>query len=531
MTENKKKLQVWLPLLFSLTMIVGLFMGYKLRDGMPGKSFFYVEKRRPIQEIIDMIQKKYVDDVNLNSIADSGIQAMLNQLDPHSIFIPAADLDKVNEDISGSFFGIGIEFNFIDDTLHVINVLKDGPAFIAGIQTGDRLIKAGDSLISGQKIGRERIRSILRGPENSPVTLQLLRDSKLQTIVVKRGIIPLQSVDASYMIVPGTGYIRLNRFSTQTYREFMESLATLKKQKMVKLILDLRDNGGGVLDNAVDIADEFLSDDKLITYTEGKHSPKKEYRCRRLGQFETGELVVLANEGTASASEVLMGALQDWDRATIIGRRTFGKGLVQEQYTLGDNSALRLTIARYFTPIGRSIQRSYAKGGKAYYDEIYNRYTDGEMLTSDSVKNDTSKVFQTMHGKKVFGGGGISPDYFVAADTSKVNIITARLLNKGILNDYGYRYILKNPAILKNFKTPDQFVKSFAVTDESWGLFETMAARDSINIMNLAPKEKSFLTNSLKLSVARQLFRSEGYYEAMNADDSAIKKALDVLAK
>ena len=531
MTENKKKLQIWLPLLFSITMIAGMFLGYKMRDGLPGKSFFYVEKRRPVQEIMDIIQNRYVDDVNMNKIADSGIQAMLSQLDPHSLFIPATDLEKVNEDISGTFFGVGIEFSMIEDTLHVINVLEDGPAFKAGLKTGDKVLMAGDSLISGKKISTARIRLILRGPLNSEINLNVLRGSQKQNFKVKRGIIPITSIDAAYMVQPQVGYIRLNRFSSQTYREFMTSLESLKKKNMQKLILDLRDNGGGVLDQAVEIADEFLSGDKLITYTEGKHTPKKEYRCRREGQFETGELVVLANEGTASASEILMGALQDWDRATIIGRRTFGKGLVQDQYTLSDNSALRLTIARYYTPVGRSIQRSYAKGTKAYYDDIYKRYTDGEMVSADSVKNDTTQVFKTMHGKRIYAGGGISPDYFIAGDTTKINLVTARLLNKGTLNDYGYRYFLKNPALANSYKTADQFVKSFAVSDESWGMFETMAAHDSVNLQNLDPKEKSFLTNSLKLSVARQLFRTEGYYESINADDAFMKKALEVIQK
>lgn len=512
-------------------MIAGMFLGYKMRDGLPGKSFFYVEKRRPMQEIMDIIQNRYVDEVSMNKIADSGIQAMLAQLDPHSTFIPASQLEKVNDDINGIFFGIGIEFNLIDDTLHVVNVLKDGPAAVAGLQTGDKVLQASDSLISGKKLEIERIRKILRGPLSSEISLVILRGSVKKTIVVKRGSIPITSIDAAYMIGKNIGYIRLNRFSSQTYREFMVSLESLKKQEMQKLILDLRDNGGGVLEEAVEIADEFLSDDKLITYTEGKHTPKKEYRCRREGQFEKGELVVLANEGTASASEILMGALQDWDRATIIGRRTFGKGLVQDQFTLSDNSALRLTIARYYTPVGRSIQRSYARGGKAYYDDIYKRYVDGEMVNADSVKNDTTKIFKTMHGKKIFGGGGISPDFFVAADTTSLKILTAKLINKGLLNDYGYRYFLKKPDLLAIFKTPDQFARTFAVSDESWSIFETMAAHDSINLKNLDVKEKSFLTNFLKLSVARQLFRTEGYYETLNSEDANIKKALEVLSK
>ncbi|MEO6538510.1 MAG: S41 family peptidase [Ferruginibacter sp.] len=522
-----KKIQVWLPLLFSITMIAGLFLGYKMRDGMPGKSFFYVEKHRPVQEILDLIQTHYVDEVNLNSLADTAIQALLARLDPHSAFIPAEDLENVNEGLNGSFFGIGIEFSIIDDTLHVVNVLKDGPAFKAGLITGDKILNAGDSVVSGKKLNSVRIRKILKGALNSTIQLSILRNGKILKQNIVRGVIPILSVDAAYMIDASIGYIRLNKFSSQTYREFMISLEELKKKKMQKLILDLRDNGGGVLEEAVEIADEFLEGDKLITYTQGRHTPKKEYRCRREGQFEKGSLVVLADEGTASASEILIGALQDWDRAIIVGRRTFGKGLVQDQFNLSDKSALRLTIARYYTPVGRSIQRSYANGGKAYYDEFYNRITEGELTSADSIKNDTSRIFKTQKGKKIFGGGGLTPDYFIAADTSRMSLTIAKIYSKGILNDFGYRYMLLYPASV--YKKPEEFINSFAISDDNWKLFVSLAAKDSISLDQISEKEIMFLRNALKLSVARQLFRSEGYFEAINAEDKAVKKAVELL--
>ena len=443
---EKKKLQAWLPLLFSITMIAGIFIGYKMKERMPGKSFFYLEKRRPMQEIMNLIENKYVDDVNVKALADTAIEAVLSKLDPHSVFIPADELEEYNEEIKGSFYGIGIEFNIFDDTLNVTNVLKDGPGYIAGLKVGDKIIKAGPIAIAGKKMDGDSIRKVLRGDRGSKVNVTVLRNKELLNIEIERDIIPVTSVDAYYMIDSVTGYIRLNKFSTQTYREFMLSLEELKKQHLQKLILDLRGNGGGVLDEAVEIADEFLEGDKLITYTEGKHSPKKEYRCRREGQFEKGELVILVDEGTASASEVLAGALQDWDRATIIGRRSFGKGLVQEQYELGDNSALRLTIARYYTPSGRSIQRSYVNGGKAYYEEIAKRFSNGGVLNADSVKTDSSKIYKTHAGKKIYGGGGIAPDFFVAADTSRFGIATATAYTKGIISDFGYKFFLNNQA-------------------------------------------------------------------------------------
>ena len=526
---EKKKLQIWLPLLFSIAMIAGIFLGYKMRDEIPGKSFFYMEKRRPVQEIMDLIKNKYVDDVDINGLADTAIQAILNKLDPHSVFIPAKELQQVNEEIAGSFFGIGIEFGIFDDSLHVINVLKDGPSYKAGIRTGDKFLQANGHIISGKKISTDSIRDILRGSRGSTVDIEILRAAKKMTIRVTRGIIPLTSLDASYMIDSTTGYIRLNKFSQQTYREFMKSLEALKKQGMQKLIFDLRGNGGGVLDDAVEIADEFLDADKLITYTIGKHVPRKEYRSRREGQFEKGALVVLADEGTASASEVIIGALQDWDRATVIGRRTFGKGLVQDQFDLSDGSALRLTIARYYTPIGRSIQRSYANGGKAYYEEIGNRYQDGENFVADSIRNDSSKIYKTASGKKVFGGGGITPDYFIAADTGRMGLSIAKIYSKGLLNDYGYKYYLSDPSILQLYKTPGDFARSFMLTENNWKLFEDMSMADSINLKELNDKEKMYLSRSLKTSIARQLWRNEGYFEVSNVDDNVVKKALEII--
>ena len=528
---NNKKIQVWLPLLFSITLIAGMYLGFKMRDNMPGKGFFYMEKRRPIQEIMDLIQNKYVDDVKTETLADTAIQAMLSKLDPHSVFIPAQDLQGINEDLAGKFYGIGVEFNIFDDTINVINVLKDGPSFKAGLLTGDRFLKVGDSIVAAIKIDGDKVRKLLRGDRGDKVDLTILRGTEQKKITVTRDAIPLTSLDASYMLGNGAGYIRLNKFSEQTYREFMDALMGLKKQGLQKLVLDLRGNGGGILDEATEIADEFLAGDKLITYTEGKHVAKKEYRCRREGQFETGALVVLADEGTASASEILIGALQDWDRATVIGRRSFGKGLVQEQFDLSDNSALRLTIARYYTPIGRSIQRPYNNGGKAYYEEVSNRYHDGETQSADSVKNDTSKVYKTKSGKIVYGGGGITPDYFVALDTSGFTVSSAKVYAKGIIGNYAYKYYLQNLQQLKTYKTPADFVKVFSLSEDSWKQFVTVAAKDSITLSNISAREKADLINRITSSIARQLWRTEGMIEVLNINDVTVKKALEVLGK
>ncbi len=526
-----KKIQIWLPLLISVAVVAGMLVGYKLRDTQPGKNFFSVDRPRPLQEVLNLIGNKYVDDVKINALSDSAIIAVLNKLDPHSVFIPAEDLQSVNEDIAGNFFGIGIEFNIFDDTLHVLNVIPDGPSFKAGILIGDKFISVNDSVIAGKKISTGRVRKLLRGDLGTKALVTVLRKGKLQTFTIVRGIIPVSSVDASYIIENGIGYIKLNKFSQVTYREFMQALEGLQKLGVKKLILDLRGNGGGVLDEATAIADEFLDGDKLITYTEGKHFPKKEYRCQREGLFEKGALVVLADEGSASASEILMGALQDWDRATIIGRRSFGKGLVQEQYDLSDGSALRLTVARYYTPIGRSIQRSYTNGEKAYYDEINNRFRDGEVISADSVKNDTTKIFTTKNGRKVYGGGGITPDIFIPLDTSSYNATVTKIYLRGIIGDFAYHYYLQNIPQLSRYKTPADFSKNFSFADENWKQFITATAKDSIILTRLNEKDKKGLVTRISSSIARQMWRNEGFYEMMNKEDNTVKKAIEVLSK
>jgi len=527
-TENTK-LKIWLPFLLSAMLVAGMFIGFKMGGKMPRQSFFNTDKPTPIQEITTLIKERYVDDVNVGDLTDTAVMAMLARLDPHSTFIPAKKIQQVNDEIKGSFYGIGVEFIMLDDTLHVTNVLPKGPAAVAGLQIGDKILKAADSTLSGKKLEVENIRQVLRGSLGSSVTVQLLRGKTLQSATIKRDIIPLESLDAGYMITDSIGFIRLNRFSTQTYKEFMKRLLELKSKGMKNLILDLRDNGGGVLDEAVEIADEFLAGDKLITYTEGKHVQKKEYRCRRKGQFETGGLVVLVNENTASASEILLGALQDWDRATLVGRRTFGKGLVQDQYTLSDNSALRLTTARYFTPIGRSIQRSYQMGNAAYYHEMIDRYAGGELVNGNRSKADTSKKFKTMGGKTVYGNGGITPDYFVATDTAAFGKTTAKLFSKGTITDFGYRYFMLNSKSLLNYKSAADFVKNYSLDTYSWLTFEEMALVDSVGVKNLSSKERMYIDDALKLSLARQLFRNEGFYETLNQKDAVVRKALEIL--
>ena len=528
---QKKKIQVWLPLLFSLVMIAGMIIGYKIKSGMPDKGIFYIEKRRPVQEVLNLIENKYVDKENADSLGDAAIEAILSKLDPHSVFLAASQLQNAKEDLQGGFSGIGVEFNIFSDTINVLNVIKDGPADKAGIQTGDKFLKVGDSIVAGVKITTDKIKSLLRGKGGTKAELTILRGKEQKHFTVIRGMIPLYSLDAAYMLTDSVGYIRLNKFSETTYKEFMDATIKLQKQGMKSMILDLRDNGGGILIQATNIADEFLSGDKLITYTEGAHSPKKEYRCEKEGIFETGKLVVLANEGSASASEILIGALQDWDRATIIGRRTFGKGLVQEQFELSDGSGLRLTVARYYTPLGRSIQKSYSEGIKIYQNELQNRMNDGELLYSDSIKHTNGKAYKTKSGKVVYSGGGITPDIFVAVDTSGFNPEIRKVYIKGTINKFAYGNYLANKNKFAAYTSPLQFEKKYFIDDATWSSFKAFAAKDSVNTNMIGERERKELSRQIKILIARQIWRNEGLYEVSNAGDAMIKKALEEISK
>ncbi len=528
---QKKKFQVWLPLLFSLVMIMGMVIGYKIRTDMPGTGLFFTEKRRPVQEVLDLIENKYVDKQNPDSLGDAAIEAILAKLDPHSVFLPASQLQSAREDLQGGFSGIGVEYNIFSDTINVINVIKDGPSDKAGIQPGDKLLKVNDSIIAGVKITPGKIQSLLRGKGGTKAELTIMRGDQKKHFSITRGMIPLHSLDAAYMITDSIGYIRLNKFSETTYREFMDATLKLQKQGMRSMILDLRDNGGGILTQATNIADEFLSDDKLITYTDGGKLPKKEYRCEKEGIFEKGKLAVLANEGSASASEILIGALQDWDRAIVIGRRTFGKGLVQEQYELSDGSGLRLSVTRYYTPLGRNIQKSYKEGIKVYQEDLVTRMHGGELLYFDSIKHTNGKAYKTKSGKVVYSGGGITPDIFVALDTSGFNTEIRKVYLKGTINKFVYGNYLVNKNKFSVYRSPMQFQKNYSIDDTTWNSFKAFAVKDSININKIDKGGKSVLSKQIKILTARQIWRNEGLYEVSNAEDPAIMKALEVLNK
>ncbi|HXB95121.1 MAG TPA: S41 family peptidase [Puia sp.] len=529
-----KKLQVWLPLLFALVMMVGMLIGFRLRGNLRPTGFFLTRQQTPLQEVMDLISMKYVDSVPADSLNDNAIDGMLTHLDPHSVFIPAVDLSEVNEDLQGNFEGIGVEFQIFDDTVNVINVLSGGPSDKAGLHVGDKFLKVGDSVVAGNGITNDKIRRLLRGPGASQVTVTLLRVGQsgipLQ-VPITRGIIPLPSVEVAYMIDKVTGYIRISKFSETTHAEFAQAMLKLQKEGLQSLVLDLRGNGGGILQESIEIADDFLDGDKLIVYTVGARSPKVEYRCRRDGLFEKGKLALLTDEGTASASEVLAGALQDWDRATIIGRRTFGKGLVQEQYQLSDGSALRLTIARYYTPTGRSIQKPYDKGHDDYNEEVIKRFHDGEVLHGDTSAQHSGPAFRTLGPEKrtVYGGGGITPDIFIGFDTSTLSRSTATLYMDGTINRFIYTYYIQHLPAFQNFKTPADFVARFNDEDRLLKALIAYASKDTVNLASISEREKDLLRHRLKALMARQIWRTEGYYEVSNASDPVVAKALQTI--
>jgi carboxyl-terminal processing protease len=510
-------------------MVAGMFIGYRIKGNMPNKGIFFVERQKPVQEVLDLIQRKYVDNENLDSLGNLAIQAILQGLDPHSIYLPVQELKEVNEDLQGVFYGIGVEFNIIDDTTNILNVLPGGPSEKAGLRIGDKIIKVNDSLIAGNKTSGDKLKSLLRGPRGAKVTVSVLRNHSLIPVTITRGAIPLFSLDAAYMVNDSIGYIRLNKFSETTYREFMQAMEKLLAKGMTNLIFDLRDNGGGILTEATNIADEFLDGNKLITYTEGENSPKREYFCEKDGIFEKGKLIVLANEGSASASEVLIGALQDYDRAIIVGRRTFGKGLVQEQYVLNDGSGLRLTVARYYTPLGRGIQKSYEDGRDAYKQDLMNRFKNGEMTSSDSIKHGQRKQYVTKAGKILYAGEGIMPDIFVPYDTLTYDRNVMKLLMSGMLNEFVYRNYLHHQKQFDAYKNASDFNKNYTVEEETFQNLKEMAGKDSLQLTLNNPAEKAQISRQIKSLTARQIWRTEGFFEINNTYDDVVKKAVELL--
>jgi len=536
MDENRRdRSKVWMPLLFSLVLIVGMIFGFDLRDTLRNKRDIQavIERNDRLEEIIDLIHDKYVDTVNNNGLYKEAINGILKNLDPHTVYIPADEVEEVKEDLEGGFFGIGVEFSIVRDTIQVISVIEKGPAEQAGVVVGDQLIKVGDTVVAGKKISSEGIIHMLRGKQHSSVSVTLkdpVKGTEKQVPIV-RDEVPIYSVDASLKIDSVTGFIRINRFSATTYNEFSKALKELKAQGIKQLIVDLRENPGGYLDAATMIADEFLDDNKLIVYTKGIHAPKTEYKAGEKGMFETGKIAILVDESSASASEILSGAIQDWDRGVIVGRRTFGKGLVQEQFELSDGAALRLTIAKYYTPSGRCIQRSFEKGKEAYEKDYEDRLTDGELTGKDTVTRADTTVYYTSKHRAVYGGGGISPDVYVPYDTVRLSSALLGMVFSDELKTVLWDHFIHERTNL-NYKTiaeyNEQFKDEEKITKSYFAVLKPDERKAAQKILS-KPESLNYFNLQIKAQIARFLFRENGYYAVYTKDDKVVQKALQVM--
>ncbi len=528
MSEPKNSnYQIRLPLILCIGLAGGVLIGASLNTNTPRNDISTdVQKFR---EVLTLVEQEYVDEAKTSQLVDEAIGHMLTKLDPHSAYIPASEREAANEDLRGNFEGIGIEFNIFDDTLVVVAALSGGPSEAVGLQSGDRIVKVDDKIIAGIGLKSADVFKYLKGPKGTEVKLEVVRSGTPEPIHynIVRDKIPQRSVDVSYMIDPEIGYIKVSRFAQTTYNEFMTALAELKKKGMKKLILDLQGNPGGYMGQAIDIADEFLAANEKIVFTKGKDKRNNsEAITTAKGEFEQGDLIVLVNEGSASASEIVSGALQDNDRALIVGRRSFGKGLVQSPFDLNDGSELRLTISRYYTPSGRSIQRPYSDKNE-YYAEVYQgRYQNGEFFHADSIKFNDSLKYQTKNGRSVYGGGGIMPDYFVPLDTANNSFYFNRLFNANVLREFAFNYAQQNKSKLESMGFP-AYQQQFEITDAMLSQVMEMGRKKQIEPrpQELRAKKKIFQIY-LKAEIARRLWDNEGFFPIINEDNEILQQAV-----
>ncbi|MCD7973287.1 MAG: S41 family peptidase [Candidatus Azobacteroides sp.] len=480
------------------------------------------------------IENLYVDTLNQDKLVEDAIVALLENLDPHSDYLTAKEAKELNEPLQGNFDGIGIQFNMLKDTLFVVQTIAGGPSEKVGIMAGDRIVSVNDTVIAGVNMTNTDIMKRLRGRKGTTVSVDVIRRGVGEPITFKivRDKIPIYSLDASYMVDKETGYIKLNRFASSTHEEFGKALKELQQKGMKNLILDLQGNGGGYLTAAIDIADEFLKNKELIVYTEGAHQPKQTSNATAKGSFQNGRLAVLVDEGSASASEIVTGALQDWDRAVVVGRRTFGKGLVQRPIPFSDGSMLRLTIARYYTPAGRSIQKPYEEGGEAYHRELMERYNHGELIHADSIQFPDSLKYRTLLNHRiVYGGGGIMPDIFIPLDTTRYTDYHRDIVAKGILNRFSISFYENNREEFRKLY-PDftAFEQNFVVTDTMMQQLLDMAEEEKITFnQEQYDKSKPLIQLQIKALVARDLFEMNEYYQIINTQNESLQKAREIL--
>ncbi len=483
----------------------------------------------------NIVNNLYVDNVDEEKIVENAVRGILENLDPHSSYSTKEETTSSQETMQGSFSGIGIQFNMQKDTLYVVQTIAGGPSEKVGILPGDRFIAVDDSIIAGRKLMNTDIMKRLRGPKGTKVNIKVKRGSNAELLEfrITRDDIPLNSIDAVYMADGKTGYIRLSRFAATSYKEFKDAITKLKKQGMQQLILDLTDNGGGYMQIAAQIANEMLNRGNLIVYTQGRKSPRQNLNADGSGTFRTQKVVVMINQFSASASEILSGAVQDWDRGVVVGRRSFGKGLVQREFLLPDSSSFRLTIARYYTPSGRNIQKPYVKGDREDYDkDIIDRYNHGELQSADSIHFADSLKHTTLRlHRTVYGGGGIMPDVFVPLDTTQYTDYHRRLVAKGIIPQFALRYVDKNRADLKaQYPDAQKFIKEFTVTDEMLNNLVDAGKAEKVDFdKSQFAKSKEMLRTFVKAAIANDLFSTGAYFQIVNEQNDIYKEALSII--
>lgn len=537
---ERRKLTTWvlLPLLLAMALAIGLFLGSRLQpqqqQALPG--LFFLRGTSPsdkLGEVIDLLDRQYVDSVRTEDLVDEVLQDLLQRLDPHSYYISAAELQAAQEPLEGSFEGIGVEFAIQRDTVVVIAPVEGGPSAAKGILAGDRILKADSVVLAGRSITNDDVIKTLRGQGGSQVTMSISRGGRKTPfeVTVTRGKIPINSVATSLMTPDGTGFIKLTRFAKTSHEEVMKAADALTRQGMKRLVLDLRGNGGGYLDAAIDLADEFLPEGRMIVYTEGRTHPRRDHVATNRGSLETLPLAVLIDEGSASASEIIAGAIQDNDRGTIVGRRSFGKGLVQEHIPLPDQSAVRITTARYHTPSGRCIQRPYGEGIE-YGEELEARFDHGELLNADSIRLDSSEVFTTVGGRKVYGNGGIMPDVFVAADTTETSGYLSELYFSGVLNQFAFDIADHDRKRLEAYGGPAAFEQKYTVGADLVDRLGRYAQEQGITAEPAdLERSRAAIAMRLKAGIARNIWGSDGFYRIMLDSDSAFRKAQEVVGK
>ncbi len=532
MKNNRTRL---IPFLLAIALIAGIAIGTFYANHFSGNKLGIINtSSNKLNALLRIIDDQYVDTVNISDLVEEAMPQILSELDPHSSYIPAKDLEAVTADLKGSFSGIGIQFTIQNDTIHVNSVIQGGPSEKVGLMAGDRIVEVDDSAFVGKIVTNEEAMKRLKGEKGSKVKLGVYRpgEKELLHFTVVRGNIPVKSIDAAYMINEKVGYVKVNKFGETTYPELLIALAKLNQKNCEGLIIDLRGNTGGYMAAAIQMVNEFLPNNRLIVYTQGRKSPREDYNSNGTGSNQKMPLVVLVDEGSASASEIFAGAIQDNDRGTIIGRRSFGKGLVQQPIEFSDGSAIRLTIARYYTPSGRCIQKPYEKGKESEYElDLLTRYEHGEFFSADSIKQNETEVYHTRLGRPVYGGGGIMPDIFVPQDTTGMTSYFRMAANRGLIIRYTFEYTDQNRSTLQQYDTPEK-MEEYLKKQNLLNNFAAWAEKKGLKRRNnLMAKSRRLFEMSLYGNIIYNMLGMEAYVEYLNETDKTVLKAVDILEK